>query len=449
MKAREQINNAILTNKQKVLDYYLPLFENEDFRDNQLIGNNNRVIATPAFLTREQNRIINDDLNKVKEVLFYIPEISFSGNYESYFDELGFDDQVKEVLYKYKFKKQHLDLMRPDCIYDGKNTKVLEFNISSSLGGILTNDIMGSVVYRDTMEKIGFLSENNCEFFNLTANLGKHLRSSVPEKDKVKLALLYKNESYEKTKTAIEFLKKLLKQTDMEVLACATSDLVYDDCLKFENQVIDIAYRLFLWDFKEFEGGTALQPLINAIENNKVEFFVHVGSRMYSAKANLGLLSSLADSPKISSSAREAIGRIIPWTRILEDQGTMYKGKRLDLIEYVAKNKDEFVIKPSVAAGGTDVIIGRDTSTGEWNAFIEKNIASRNLVVQEFYKAAQIKLPIVYSEEKDIRIEDMQCLFSPFLIGDRIEGYAIRCQGTDKKIINVGRGALRTCAVLI
>ncbi|MGB7605710.1 MAG: hypothetical protein WBL93_09560 [Lutisporaceae bacterium] len=449
MKAREQINNSILTNKQKVLNHYLPLFENEDFEDMELIGNNHKVVATPIFITREQNRIINDDLNKVMEILFQIPEISFGGDYESYFNELGFGEQVKEVLHKYKFRKQHLNLLRPDCIYDGKNLKVLEFNISSSLGGILTNDIMGRVVHQDIMEKIGLLSENKCEFFNVAENLAKYLRKSVPEKEKIKLALLYKNERYEKLKSAIMLLKKLFEQTGMEVLPCDPSDLDYDGCLKLGNQVIDIAYRLFLWDFKEFGGGTTLQPLINAIDDNKVEFFVHVGSRMYSAKANLGLLSILEDSPKISSSAREAIGRIIPWTRILEDQGTMYKGRRIDLIEYVAKNKDEFIIKPSVAAGGKDVIIGRDTSAGEWNALIEKNSASRNLVVQEFYKAAQLKLPIVYSKEKDVRIEDLQCLFSPFLIDGRVEGYFVRCQGTDNKIINLAYGAISTCAVLI
>ena len=93
-----------------------------------------------------------------------------------------------------------------------------------------------------------------------------------------------------------------------------------------------------------------------------------------------------------SEKEREVIKKHIPWTRIVKDGKTDYKGEEIDLISFLRENKDRLVIKPNSEYGGRGVVVGVDADEKAWEDKIEEALSKPN-VVQEYVPIPVIEFP--------------------------------------------------------
>lgn len=124
----------------------------------------------------------------------------------------------------------------------------------------------------------------------------------------------------------------------------------------------------------------------------------------------------------------------LPWTRLMKETRTLFAGKEIDLVPYVAQHKDMFVLKPNSGYGGFDVTIGREVTQSVWDKVIEKTKTS-NWVVQEYLEIPNEPFP---EFTPGLRFANKNCNINFFAFDGEYAGGFVRVSSSS--IINIHRG---------
>jgi diaminobutyrate-2-oxoglutarate transaminase len=134
-------------------------------------------------------------------------------------------------------------------------------------------------------------------------------------------------------------------------------------------------------------------------------------------KAILALLTDERYAALLEPDERELIRRHVPWTRLVSSVRTRCpSGARVDLLEFVAQNKDRLVLKPANLTRGEGVVVGPLTSRRRWLATLRAATRAR-YVVQEWVPHS--------------------CVVGLFLFSGRLVGFHGRA--STEPVVNVGR----------
>src|SRR5262249_28808510 len=79
---------------------------------------------------------------------------------------------------------------------------------------------------------------------------------------------------------------------------------------------------------------------------------------------------------------RRAIDAHSPWTRRLEERRTTRAGEPIDLVPYVLRHRERFVLKPNDDYGGKGVVLGWAVGEAEWGQAVAAGLRTP-YVVQE------------------------------------------------------------------
>jgi len=209
-----------------------------------------------------------------------------------------------------------------------------------------------------------------------------------------------------------------------------------------EGRKIDLIYRRgILADYSKHVEETG--PVIDAYKDGKVCFVNPLGSKLGDNKNLLSILTDERMKSLFSKRELEVIARHIPWTRMVREAKTTYRGREVDLIPHIRRNKDNFVLKPNSEYGGKGVIIGIETDRKEWERAVEESL-SRPMVVQEYVPIPEDVFPI-FDPDLDFKTKKININFLTF--GGEFGGGFART--SDSLVINVSRGgALATFIVI-
>lgn len=132
--------------------------------------------------------------------------------------------------------------------------------------------------------------------------------------------------------------------------------------------------------------------VLNAVKDKAVFITNSPSAKLMSKKASLAFLSDEKNAHLFDATELGAIADHIPWTRVVADRKTTYAGQAVDLVEFVADNRDRFVLKPNDDYGGAGVVLGWECSADGWEATL-KQALERPYVVQEKVKLVERKFP--------------------------------------------------------
>ncbi len=97
-------------------------------------------------------------------------------------------------------------------------------------------------------------------------------------------------------------------------------------------------------------------------------------------KASLALLSDEANATLFDRAELAAIAAHVPWTRVVEERTTMHNGVRIDLLPFMARERERLVLKPNDEYGGTGIVLGWTVDDTQWQAAIGTALASPHIV---------------------------------------------------------------------
>jgi uncharacterized circularly permuted ATP-grasp superfamily protein len=187
------------------------------------------------------------------------------------------------------------------------------------------------------------------------------------------------------------------------------------------------------------------QPLVRAVRERAVCCVNSFRVQMLMKKATFAMLDDPANEHLFTADEVAALRRHVPWTRRLREGFTTYREQRIDLLEFVATNRERLVIKPSGEYGGRGVTLGWESEPADWIQTIQDALGAP-FVVQERVEVLQEIFPTLVNDE--LKWESRYVDFDPYTWGgEDVEGAGIRL--SPSALLNVTAGGGSATPLLI
>jgi hypothetical protein len=245
------------------------------------------------------------------------------------------------------------------------------------------------------------------------------------------------------TESEFYVLKDYFESRGVPTIVADPNDLDFDGEHLYANGFrIDIFYkRVIIHEFLEKFDDT--HPLVRAYIANKVCMANSFRVKIAHKKAGFAILSDERYSRLFTKEQQEMIHYHIPWTRRVRDVRTTFEDSEIELMEFLRKNRERFVIKPNDDYGGHGIHIGWETEPCDWEAALNDALA-KDYVAQERVPIKKLRLP-VFSDK--VEMVEMLVDFNPFVFPEGAEGALIRL--STSSLVNITQGGGQTALVVL
>jgi glutathionylspermidine synthase len=225
----------------------------------------------------------------------------------------------------------------------------------------------------------------------------------------------------------------------VRTIICSPDELEYHGRkLRCGDCDVDLVYkRVLIHEF--FSHYDETHPLVRAYLNHDVCLVNPFRCKIIHKKASFEFLTDEAHQNWFSSRENEMIARSIPWTRCVADRRTTYRGRNVELINFVRHNRARLVLKPNDDYGGRGVYIGPHLDERAWDHAMTMALA-KDYVVQEAVDLYPEEFPIF--NQTEWKLQPMFVDTNPFLFGGKVCGAMVRV--SNSPIVNVTSGGGET-----
>jgi hypothetical protein len=135
------------------------------------------------------------------------------------------------------------------------------------------------------------------------------------------------------------------------------------------------------------------------------------------------------------------------WTRVLrERKTTLPSGESGDLLEFVRREREWLVLKPSRGYGGDGVLLGQTVGEAEWTGALDAALADEELwVVQRLAQIPVVEVPTL-TPEGTLHPEAFYHVMG-FASSD--EGIAILARASQRQVVNVAQHGGMAAVMLV
>ena len=344
-----------------------------------------RPLATslrPTFMTEAGYNTIQDTVYLIRQAVLKIAAAHFNNKY-TLKEDLGMEEWEIELAAIPTNVIRLSALSRMDSFLTRDSFKFVELNGENPAGIAYLHEL--GKIYRQlpifkefekqhpvrfvsplehTLAAIGFIYHEQFD--------GKENKPSIAIVDKLDVPTIHE---FRLLKTHFERMGHTCVIADPRELACKDGWIYYGDTR------IDILYRrLLLNEFYEMKD--ECKAFLEGYFAQKTCYLNTFRTKLVHKKAIFSFLTDERYTKQLSREQQEAIHQHIPWTRMLRNEKTTFRGLKIDLIDFVRNNRQYFVIKPNDEYGGKGVSLGFSASQQEWDDAIEASTTSK-YVVQE------------------------------------------------------------------
>jgi hypothetical protein len=158
-------------------------------------------------------------------------------------------------------------------------------------------------------------------------------------------------------------------------------------------------------------------------------------------KAFFAVLTDETNEGLFDAEERALIARHVPWTRLLQERRTRKDAEVLDLVDYVRRHRDRFVIKPNDEYGGTGVLLGWEADEPAWERALAHAVGhpEEAWIAQERIDVRRETFP-VYRVGGGVTFDDMLVDMAPYLFRGRFSGFLTRLSATGLANVTSGGG---------
>lgn len=162
-------------------------------------------------------------------------------------------------------------------------------------------------------------------------------------------------------------------------------------------------------------------------------------TKLVHKKALFAFLTDTRYTSILTPEQQYAVAQHIPWTRLLREQKTSFRGLSIDLTSFVRANRAYFIIKPNDEYGGSGVTLGFAASQSEWELAITEGL-KRGHVVQECVDIH--REPFLMNTETGWNMVPAVIDLDPYLNGPLLGGCLTRISAGNLANVTAGGGTL-------
>lgn len=155
-------------------------------------------------------------------------------------------------------------------------------------------------------------------------------------------------------------------------------------------------------------------PVVRAYRDHRVCMVNSFRTELTRKRSLLALLTDERISAKFPLAERKAIHEAIPLTRLVAAGKTTWGGETVDLLEFIVKNRETLVLRPSEDSGEVHSIEGWKTAASEWSRAINTALRGQ-FVVQERRDDVPVSFPIDFYGDlvyRDLAVEVSSSAFA-------------------------------------
>jgi hypothetical protein len=142
----------------------------------------------------------------------------------------------------------------------------------------------------------------------------------------------------------------------------------------------------------------------------------------------------------------QVMRRHVLWTRLVSERRALSPtGERVDLLEYVRKERESLVLKPNRSYGGEGVLVGPTATQGEWESAIDRALIDEDRWVVQQVAPIPVKSFHILDERDRLQVEPFYIVmgFAPTRYG-----VALVTRASQRPVVNVAQqGGM--CAVMV
>ncbi len=175
----------------------------------------------------------------------------------------------------------------------------------------------------------------------------------------------------------------------------------------------------------------AMKPILDAVRSGAVRTLDGLAlGLLASYKHTLELLSDPSHASMFAPNVAAALAKHMPWTRVVRERKTSFNGRAVDLLPFLASNRERMVLKPSGGARGEGVMIGRLCDAATWTKTLSRAV-KQPYIAQEW--VAGETAPYPPSTGDSTTLVNATSDFNPFVWnGNRVRGCQVRLTTTGK-----------------
>ena len=166
------------------------------------------------------------------------------------------------------------------------------------------------------------------------------------------------------TRTEFSFFERYFRELGLSARITEPAALDYHNGrLYADGDAVDLIYKRVLLHELVAEGGLD-QPIVRAVRDRAVCMVNPFQCKLMHKKASLAVLSDERHAHLFDKASQQAIREFVPWTRVVEERRTEYRGDPIDLLPFISERRDRFVLKPNDDYGGAGIVLGGPSTTG-------------------------------------------------------------------------------------
>jgi len=160
-------------------------------------------------------------------------------------------------------------------------------------------------------------------------------------------------------------------------------------------------------------------PLVQAYRDRAVCVVNSFRSELAHKKAMFGLLTDENLNARFPAAERKAIREHVPWTRLVTASKTTYEDKTIDLLEFIAQNRERLALKPNDDYSDQHTYLGWEMDPSGWDRALKQAMRSP-YVVQERVEPVQSVFPL--STFGHLEFRSMQVDVHPHAYLGKVQG---------------------------
>ena len=394
------------------------------------------TVLRPRFLTYPQYRFLQTDVRPLLSAFDKSYRAAMEDNHvRAQFGLLPWEESLMGVDPGYPYPTP---VSRLDAFYvtNDNTLSFTEYNAevpaASAYNDVLSEVFYGLPITREFLHKYEIRSlPTRYRVMHALLDAFRHWGGRTAEP---RLAIL----DWDNVPTYSEFrlFMNYFRSQGLECIICTPQEMSYRQGKLYAGDFhVNLIYKRILITELVEEGGLD-HPVVRAVRDGAVCMVNPFRCKLLYKKASLAVLSDEQNARLFDESELRAIAQYIPWTRTVAERHTTHGGKKVDLLPFIAENKDRMVLKPNDDYGGHGIVLGWLADDATWRAAVQHATKSPH-VVQEKVLIPEEPYPSVVNGE--LKIYDRMLDTAPFIFyGEYVDGCLTRL-GTDP-LLNVTAG---------
>ncbi|MEU9507981.1 hypothetical protein AB0D32_17085 [Micromonospora sp. NPDC048170] len=352
-----------------------------------------RFMTGPAFLSETESRTVARDLRTVYDLLRALPERVFDGDLTALARAVGMDPRQTALITRGARTGSLVPLGRADLYHDGAGFRLLEFNVTSALGGFECADINRAMLAYPPLRE--FVRRHRLRYRDtlgcIVRTMYAECAATIPTDRPPVVAVVDTTENFSVVGSRLEALAEMLTGYGIEGIACHLGQFTYPHGRPtVAGRAVDVVLRYFLpEDLTDAAVAAQVEPLLVAVEQEKVGLLSRLDAELYGNKGTLAMLSDDRHRGLFDDDELACIDRILPWTRHVRPRGTDPEGAEVDLLAYARARQGELILKPTLLHGGNGVLAGWAVSGAEWQSRLDSAVGGPFVLQRRVQPAAE------------------------------------------------------------